>query len=297
MTARTLFAKIWDAHVVADLGDNAYLLHIDRHLLHDLGGSRGLLDLKGRGIKVHSPHLTFATPDHAISSAKRPRRHLQDRRRAAPGPARRDPRGRHPHVRHRRARAGHRARDGAGAGLEPARLPDRVRRQPHLHARRHGRAGLRHRLERAGACAGDADAGAAAPPDLARQLRWRDGDRRDAQGPDPAADRRDRRRRRHRLCGRVRRQRHPRAARRGPAHHLQPVDRARRQDGLHRPRRDHLRLSRGPAVRAQGGHVGAGGGGLAAVAERRRRQVRPRGERSTSLPSPRRSPGAPAPST
>ena len=70
MTARTLFAKIWDAHVVADLGDNAYLLHVDRHLLHDLGGSRGLLDLKRRGICVHSPHLTFATPDHAISSAR-----------------------------------------------------------------------------------------------------------------------------------------------------------------------------------------------------------------------------------
>lgn len=69
MTARTLFAKIWDAHVVADLGDNASLLHVDRHLLHDLGGSRGLLDLKKRGLKVHSPHLTFATPDHAISSA------------------------------------------------------------------------------------------------------------------------------------------------------------------------------------------------------------------------------------
>jgi len=70
MAARTLFAKTWDAHVVADLGDNAYLLHVDRHLLHDLGGSRGLLDLKRRGIPVHSPHLTFATPDHAISSAR-----------------------------------------------------------------------------------------------------------------------------------------------------------------------------------------------------------------------------------
>jgi 3-isopropylmalate/(R)-2-methylmalate dehydratase large subunit len=69
MSERTLFDKLWDEHVVADLGDNAYLLHVDRHLLHDLGGSRGLLDLKERGLKVHSPHLTFATPDHAISSA------------------------------------------------------------------------------------------------------------------------------------------------------------------------------------------------------------------------------------
>jgi 3-isopropylmalate/(R)-2-methylmalate dehydratase large subunit len=71
MTERTLFDKIWDEHVVAGLGDNADLLHVDRHLLHDLGGSRGLLDLKDRGLPVHSPHLTFATPDHAISSAPR----------------------------------------------------------------------------------------------------------------------------------------------------------------------------------------------------------------------------------
>jgi 3-isopropylmalate/(R)-2-methylmalate dehydratase large subunit len=38
-------------------------------LLHDLGGSRGLLDLKSRGLAVHNPELTFATPDHAISTA------------------------------------------------------------------------------------------------------------------------------------------------------------------------------------------------------------------------------------
>jgi homoaconitase/3-isopropylmalate dehydratase large subunit len=52
MHPRTQLAKIWDAHVVADLGDNAYLLHVDRHLLHDLGGSRGLLDLKQRGLSA-----------------------------------------------------------------------------------------------------------------------------------------------------------------------------------------------------------------------------------------------------
>ncbi len=67
--ARTLFAKIWDSHIVADLGNDTALLHVDRHLLHDLGGSRGLLDLKSRGLTVHNPELTFATPDHAISSA------------------------------------------------------------------------------------------------------------------------------------------------------------------------------------------------------------------------------------
>ncbi|WJR76451.1 3-isopropylmalate dehydratase large subunit [Bradyrhizobium sp. NP1] len=67
---RTMLAKIWDQHVIAQVSDDTDLLHVDRHLLHDLGGSRGLLDLKNRGLKVHNPELTFATPDHAISTAR-----------------------------------------------------------------------------------------------------------------------------------------------------------------------------------------------------------------------------------
>jgi 3-isopropylmalate/(R)-2-methylmalate dehydratase large subunit len=65
----TLLAKIWDQHVIAHLSADTDLLHVDRHLLHDLGGSRGLLDLKSRNLSVHNPELTFATPDHAISTA------------------------------------------------------------------------------------------------------------------------------------------------------------------------------------------------------------------------------------
>src|SRR6201987_827143 len=68
--SRTMLAKIWDQHVIARLSEDTDLLHVDRHLLHDLGGSRGLLDLKRRGLKVHNPELTFATPDHAISTAR-----------------------------------------------------------------------------------------------------------------------------------------------------------------------------------------------------------------------------------
>jgi 3-isopropylmalate/(R)-2-methylmalate dehydratase large subunit len=62
--------KIWDQHVIAQISDDTDLLHVDRHLLHDLGGSRGLLDLRSRGLRVHSPGLTFATPDHAISTGR-----------------------------------------------------------------------------------------------------------------------------------------------------------------------------------------------------------------------------------
>jgi 3-isopropylmalate/(R)-2-methylmalate dehydratase large subunit len=69
-SGRTMLAKIWDQHVIVRLGDDTDLLHVDRHLLHDLGGSRGLLDLKSRGLCVHNPELTFATPDHAISTAR-----------------------------------------------------------------------------------------------------------------------------------------------------------------------------------------------------------------------------------
>lgn len=66
---RTLFDKVWDAHVVQSLGDGWDLLHIDRHLLHDLSGTAGLHDLAERNLPVRNPELAFATPDHAVSSA------------------------------------------------------------------------------------------------------------------------------------------------------------------------------------------------------------------------------------
>lgn len=66
---RTLFDKVWDSHVVADLGAGWSLLHIDRHLLHDLSGGRALTDVLARGLPVRNPALAAATPDHAVSSA------------------------------------------------------------------------------------------------------------------------------------------------------------------------------------------------------------------------------------
>ena len=71
MMARTLFDKLWDAHVVRELGDGWALLHIDRHLLHDLSGPPALAEVAARGLKVHNPELVFATPDHAVSSDPR----------------------------------------------------------------------------------------------------------------------------------------------------------------------------------------------------------------------------------
>jgi 3-isopropylmalate/(R)-2-methylmalate dehydratase large subunit len=67
---RTLFRKIWDEHVVADLGDGFAVLHVDRHIVHDLGG-RALLSINKRGLKVRNPELTFAAADHTVSTALR----------------------------------------------------------------------------------------------------------------------------------------------------------------------------------------------------------------------------------
>jgi 3-isopropylmalate/(R)-2-methylmalate dehydratase large subunit len=68
MAGLSLFDKVWNAHVVADLGDGLALLHVDRHLLHDLSGMKVLVDLRQRGFEVRNPELTFATPDHGIST-------------------------------------------------------------------------------------------------------------------------------------------------------------------------------------------------------------------------------------
>ncbi|MBN8750191.1 3-isopropylmalate dehydratase large subunit [Xylophilus ampelinus] len=68
MAPRTIFDKLWDAHVVRDLGGGWVLLHIDRHLLHDLSGPPALVDVVARGLPLHDPQLTYCTADHAVSS-------------------------------------------------------------------------------------------------------------------------------------------------------------------------------------------------------------------------------------
>ena len=66
--AKTLFDKIWDSHVITDLGNGFVLLHIDRLLLHDLSGARALRDVTEKGYTPAQPRLVYATPDHAIST-------------------------------------------------------------------------------------------------------------------------------------------------------------------------------------------------------------------------------------
>ena len=65
---RTLFDKIWDLHVVADLGGGMNLMHADRILLHDLSGARALRMLIDAGYGVRNPELCFAAPDHTVKT-------------------------------------------------------------------------------------------------------------------------------------------------------------------------------------------------------------------------------------
>lgn len=61
---KTLFDKVWDAHVVQKVADGPDVLFIDRHLVHEVTSPVAFLGLKSRNIKVLYPERTFATADH-----------------------------------------------------------------------------------------------------------------------------------------------------------------------------------------------------------------------------------------
>ena len=64
----TMFDRIWDSHVIADLGEGWSLLYLDRLLIHDLSGGRAIRELMEAGRHVAEPRKVFAVPDHAIST-------------------------------------------------------------------------------------------------------------------------------------------------------------------------------------------------------------------------------------
>lgn len=62
--AKTLFDKIWEAHVVQELENGPTQLYIDRHFIHEVTSPQAFGGLDKRGIKVFRPEQTFATCDH-----------------------------------------------------------------------------------------------------------------------------------------------------------------------------------------------------------------------------------------
>ena len=64
---RTLVDKIWDAHVITNLGGDTDLLHVDRHFIHDLH-TGAFRQLAQSGHRVRNPEMTIAVADHAVST-------------------------------------------------------------------------------------------------------------------------------------------------------------------------------------------------------------------------------------
>ena len=69
--AKTLFEKIWDAHLVKTLSDGTVLLYIDRHLIHEVTSPQAFEGLRLTERKVRRPDLTFATMDHNVPTEDR----------------------------------------------------------------------------------------------------------------------------------------------------------------------------------------------------------------------------------
>ncbi|PKP87130.1 MAG: 3-isopropylmalate dehydratase large subunit [Alphaproteobacteria bacterium HGW-Alphaproteobacteria-17] len=68
---RTLYEKIWDAHVVERRADGTCLIFIDRHLVHEVTSPQAFAGLRASGRTVRRPDLTLAVPDHNVPTTPR----------------------------------------------------------------------------------------------------------------------------------------------------------------------------------------------------------------------------------
>jgi 3-isopropylmalate/(R)-2-methylmalate dehydratase large subunit len=68
---RTLYDKIWDAHLVHEAEDGTCLIYIDRHLVHEVTSPQAFEGLRMAGRKVRAPHKTLAVVDHNVPTTDR----------------------------------------------------------------------------------------------------------------------------------------------------------------------------------------------------------------------------------
>jgi 3-isopropylmalate/(R)-2-methylmalate dehydratase large subunit len=71
MAGRTLFQKVWDAHLVGDAGEDPALLYVDLHLVHEVTSPQAFEGLRLAGRRVRRPDLTVATVDHNVPTDDR----------------------------------------------------------------------------------------------------------------------------------------------------------------------------------------------------------------------------------
>lgn len=65
-TPKTIYDKIWDAHVAHEADDGTCLLYIDRHLVHEVTSPQAFEGLRISGRAVRAPDKTIAVPDHNV---------------------------------------------------------------------------------------------------------------------------------------------------------------------------------------------------------------------------------------
>lgn len=65
---RTFFEKVWDDHVIAALGNDTYLLQVDRLVLHELSGAAPMKKIEASGRRPDSPEQVFALIDHMVAT-------------------------------------------------------------------------------------------------------------------------------------------------------------------------------------------------------------------------------------
>ncbi len=66
MSPKTLYDKIWDAHLAHEAEDGTCLLYIDRHLVHEVTSPQAFEGLRMAGRTVRAPEKTIAVPDHNV---------------------------------------------------------------------------------------------------------------------------------------------------------------------------------------------------------------------------------------
>jgi 3-isopropylmalate/(R)-2-methylmalate dehydratase large subunit len=76
MNTKTLYDKLWDAHVVKDFGDGSALIYIDRHLIHEVTSPQAFEGLRLAGRKPWRLDANLAVPDHNVPTIHRD--HIED---------------------------------------------------------------------------------------------------------------------------------------------------------------------------------------------------------------------------
>jgi 3-isopropylmalate/(R)-2-methylmalate dehydratase large subunit len=71
MAGRTLYEKLWDAHVIREAGDGRSLIYVDRHLVQEVSSPQAFEELRRENRTVRRPDAHLAVADHAVPTRRR----------------------------------------------------------------------------------------------------------------------------------------------------------------------------------------------------------------------------------